>query len=150
MRLRRAIAIAVVCATGLVVAAPAAATQNPIVQDCLEHRAGLTGHYTVAQLRHALKVMPQYTQEYTSCPDVINRALLAVLKVNRDGGSGGSGSFLPVPLLVLIAVIVLAGGGFLAQAVRHRRRGRRLDGRGAPGAGSASPPGRSAQGPPLH
>ncbi|HET9102386.1 MAG TPA: hypothetical protein VFN55_03455 [Solirubrobacteraceae bacterium] len=123
MRLRRAVAIAAVCGAGLVIAAPAVAAQNPIVQDCLAHRSGLTGHYTVAALRHALKVMPQYTQEYTSCPDVINRALLAALKVKGGSGSGGSGAFLPVPLLIVIAVIVIAAGGFLAQAARNRRRG---------------------------
>ena len=121
MRLRHAIVIAIVCATGFV-AAPAVAAQNPIVQDCLLHRTGLTGHYTVAQLRHALKVMPQYTQEYTSCPDVINRALLAALTIQPGGRPDGGGTFLPVPLLIVLGVVVVAGGGFAVQAVRNRQR----------------------------
>lgn len=127
MRLNRAIAPLVACAIGLLVAVPPAAAKkpalpsNPVLQDCLLHRSGLTGHYTVPQLRHALAVMPQETQEYTSCPDVINRALLAALKVR--GHDGGSGTFLPVPVLIVLLVLILAGAGFGAQALRNRRRG---------------------------
>ncbi len=122
MRLRRAIATAAACAVGLIAAAPAVGANNPVLQDCLLHRAGLSGHYTVAQLRHALQVMPQESQEYTSCPDVINRALLATIKINKTGG-GGSGSFLPVPVLIVLAVLVVAAAGFGAQALRNRRSG---------------------------
>ena len=128
MRLNRAIALAVVCAVGLFGAVPAASAKkpalpsNPVLQDCLLHRKGLTGHYTVQQLRHALQVMPQETQEYTSCPDVINRALLARLSVGSGHGDG-SGSFLPVPVLIVLALLVVAGAGFGAQALRNRNRG---------------------------
>jgi len=122
MRLRRAIAIAAACAVGLIAAGPAAGANDPVLQDCLLHRAGLTGHYTVAELRHALQVMPQESREYTSCPDVINRALLATIKINKTGG-GGSGSFLPVPVLIVLAVLVVAAAGFGAQALRNRRVG---------------------------
>ncbi len=121
MRLRRAIAIAAACAVGLIAAAPAVGANNPILQDCLLHRAGLTGQYTVPQLRHALQVMPQESREYTSCPDVINRALLATIKINKAQGRG-SGSFLPVPVLIVLAVLVVAAAGFGAQALRNRRR----------------------------
>lgn len=132
MRLNRAIALAVLCAVGLFAAVPAASGKqpalpsNPVLQDCLLHRTGLTGHYTVAQLRHALAVMPQESQEYTTCPDVINRALLAALKVR--GHDSGSGSFLPVPVLVILIVLALAGAGFGAQALRNRGRADRDDG----------------------
>lgn len=122
MRLRRVIAVAAACAVGLIAAAPAAGANNPVLQDCLLHRAGLTGHYTVAQLRHALQVMPQESREYTSCPDVINRALLATIKINKTQGAG-SGSFLPAPVLIVLAVLVVAAAGFGAQALRNRRRG---------------------------
>ncbi len=122
MRLRRAIAIAAVCAVGLIAAVPAAGANNPVLQDCLLHRTGLTGHYTVAALRHALQVMPQESQEYTSCPDVINRALLATIKISEPH-PGGSGSFLPVPVLIVLALLVVAAAGFGAQALRNRRRG---------------------------
>ncbi len=122
MRPRRVIAIAAACAVGLIAAAPAAGANDPILQDCLLHRTGLTGHYTVAALRHALLVMPQESREYTSCPDVINRALLATIKINRAGG-GGSGSFLPVAVPIVLAVLVVVAAGFGAQALRIRRRG---------------------------
>ncbi|MDQ6731393.1 MAG: hypothetical protein M3022_14175 [Actinomycetota bacterium] len=122
MRLRRAIAIAAVYAVGLIAAAPAAGANDPVLQDCLLHRTGLTGHYTVAVLRHALQVMPQESQEYTSCPDVINRALLATIKISKHHG-GGSGSFLPVPVLIGLALLVVAAAGFGAQALRNRGRG---------------------------
>ena len=128
MRLNRAIALAVVCAVGLFAPAPAASAKkpalpsNPVLQDCLLHRTGLTGHYTVGQLRHALQVMPQESQEYTTCPDVINRALLAALKVGKGRGDS-SGSFLPVPVLIILALLVVAGAGFGAQALSNRRRG---------------------------
>ena len=123
MRLRRAIATAAACTVALIAAAPAAGANNPIVQDCLQHRAGLQGHYSVSALRHALQVIPQASQEYTSCPDVINRALLAAVKVSKhhDGG-GGSGLFLPVPVLIVLAVLVVAAAGFGAMALRNRRR----------------------------
>lgn len=122
MSLRRAIAIVGACAVSLIAAAPAAAANNPIVQDCLQHRAGLQGQYSVSALRHALQVIPPASQEYTSCPDVINRALLAALKIQRNGGGGGSGSFLPVPVLIVLALLVVAAAGFGAQALRNRRR----------------------------
>ena len=123
MRLRRAIATAATCAVALIAAAPAAGANNPIVQDCLLHRAGLQGHYSVAALRHALQVIPQASQEYTSCPDVINRALLAALKVSKQhGAGGGSGSFLPVPVLIVLAALVVAAAAFGAMALRNRRR----------------------------
>lgn len=122
MRLHRAITIAAACVVGLVAAAPAAGANNPVLQDCLLHRAGLTGHYTVGQLRHALQVMPRETQEYTSCPDVINRALLATIKVTRTQ-SRTSGSFLPVPVLIVLVLLIVAAAGFGAQALRNRRGG---------------------------
>lgn len=122
MRLCRTIAVAAACAAGLIAAAPAAGAGNPILQDCLQHRSGLTGHYTVSQLRHALANIPPESQEYTSCPDVINRALLAAIKLQRNGGGSGSGSFLPVELLIVLAVLVVAAAGFGAQALRNRRR----------------------------
>jgi hypothetical protein len=115
----------------------AAASSNPVIQDCLNHPAGLTGHYSVAQLNHALQVMPAETKEYTDCPDVINRARLAALHGLKGGGggSGGSGSFLPTPVLIVLIIVILAGVTFGALAVR-RRRG--LGESGGPAAGPGS------------
>lgn len=67
---------------------PPSRSRDPILADCLTHNNQLTGSYTVAQLRHALSVMPTATKEYTNCPDVINRALLSALG-SRNGKSTG-------------------------------------------------------------
>lgn len=94
---------------------------NPVIMDCLQHPAGLTGHYTVAQLNQALLVMPAETKEYTNCPDVINRARLAALGKLPGSGTGSSGSFLPTPVLIILILLVLAAVTLGAIAVRRRR-----------------------------
>lgn len=110
------------CAAGPAAAASAA---NPVIQDCLHHPGGLTGSYTVAQLRQALAVMPAETKEYTSCSDVINRALLSAIGRGHHAAGvttgGGSGSVLPTPVIVIVVVLVLAAVTFGAVAVRRRR-----------------------------
>jgi hypothetical protein len=100
--------------------AKAKPTSNPVIMDCLQHPGGLTGHYTVAQLDHALRVMPAETKEYTDCPDVINRARLAALGKLPGGGTGGSGSFLPTPVLIILIVLVLLAVTLGAIAMRRR------------------------------
>jgi hypothetical protein len=111
--------------TGVLAAAPVLAknASDPVINDCLNHRAGLTGHYTVAQLNHALQVMTAETKEYTNCSDVINRALLAAVGKGKGGGGGGGGggSFLPTPVIIILVVLVLAGVTFGAIALRRRR-----------------------------
>ncbi len=112
--------------------AGAASSSNAVIADCYAHPGGLTGHYTVAQLRTALRVMPPEAKEYTSCPDVVNRALLAALASpsHRSGGSGGgSGSFLPTPVIVILVVLILVAVTFGAVAIRRRGGG------GGPGGG---------------
>ncbi len=83
----------------------------------------MAGHYSTAELNHALQVMPTVTKDYTNCPDVINRALLAAVSTSKGngGGGGGSGSFLPTPVLVILVVLVLAAITFGAVAIRRRR-----------------------------
>jgi hypothetical protein len=118
------LALLAVFATGVLGAGPALAKSgsNPVITDCLTHRAGLTGHYTVSQLNHALQVMSAETKEYTNCPDVINRALLAAVgHGGNSGGGGGGGSFLPTPVLIILVVLVLAAVTFGGLAVRRRR-----------------------------
>ncbi len=105
----------------LSVPALAATTSNPVIQDCLLHPGGLSGHYSVAALNNALQAMPAETKEYTNCPDVINRARLAALHGLSGGGSGGSGSFLPTPVLIVLVLLVLAAVTFGALAVRRRQ-----------------------------
>ena len=105
-------------------ATAAASASNAVIADCLSHPGGLQGSYTVVQLRHALEVMSPETKEYTSCPDVINRALLVALGKGTSGGAssgGGSGSFLPTPVIIVIVVLVLAAVTLGAIAIRRRR-----------------------------
>jgi hypothetical protein len=125
--------VAVGC-VGFVEDATAAApdTSNAVIADCYAHPGGLTGHYTVAQLHTALQVMPAEVKEYTSCLDVVNRALLAAraaVKSGAGGSGGGSGSFLPTPVIVILVVLILIAVTFGAAAIRRRRGG------GGPGAG---------------
>jgi hypothetical protein len=102
-------------------AASAAAGLSPPVADCNTH-AALTRQYTVAQLRNALATMPADIKEYTNCPDVIQRALLAQLGgVHGGGGSGqGGGSFLPTPLIVVLVLLIVGGAGFAVYAYRRK------------------------------
>ena len=113
--------LAVVAAGCSLPATAAAAGLSPVVADCNSH-AQLTQHYTVAQLRSALATMPADIKEYTNCPDVIQRALLAALGgVHGGGGSGqGGGSFLPTPLIVVLALLVIGGAGFAVYAYRRK------------------------------
>jgi hypothetical protein len=140
---RLRILAALLCALALLGGATGAlakskATSNPVIMDCLQHPGGLTGHYTVAQLNHALQVMPAETKEYTDCPDVINRARLAALGVLPGGGTGSSGSFLPTPVLIILIVLVLLAVTLGAIAIRRRRM--------APGA-AGGPDGAGPDGP---
>jgi hypothetical protein len=118
------LAVFALLAAGVLSAGPALASDasNPVITDCLAHRAGLTGQYTVSQLNHALQVMSAETKEYTNCPDVINRALLAAAgHGGKSGGGGGGGSFLPTPVIIILVVLVLAAVIFGAVAARRRR-----------------------------
>ncbi|MGI8506747.1 MAG: hypothetical protein ACR2MK_08090 [Solirubrobacteraceae bacterium] len=121
-------AVAVIAACGFAAGpAVAASAANPVIHDCLAHPGGMTGSYTVQQLRHALQVMPAETKEYTSCPDVINRALLSTIGGEHGRhaagttSGGGSGSVLPTPVIIILVVLGLAAVTLAAVAVRRRR-----------------------------
>lgn len=118
------IALGFVLLSSLAAAAPAgAAGLSPPAADCYAH-THLTRTYTAAQLRNALATMPADIREYSDCYDVINRALLQKIgKLSGGGSSGSGGSFLPVWLIALLAALVVAGAGFGAVALRHRRGG---------------------------
>lgn len=123
---RRSLIALLAAAFVLMAAGPAVgASSDPVIADCLAHPGGLTGHYTVAQLKTALQVMPAETKEYTSCPDVINRALLAEVGTKGTGTAGSSSSssssFLPTPVIVILVILILAAVTFGALAVRRRR-----------------------------
>lgn len=68
--------------------AAAGSVSDRIYADCEHSPTGaLTGHYTNAQLRQALKDMPGDVAEYSGCYDAINQAMLA----GRNGGGAGGG-----------------------------------------------------------
>jgi hypothetical protein len=153
MRGRRAL-VAAACAvvalavTGLGAGAPAAlgAGGNAIINDC-QSTGKLSHSYTLAELRHALAVMPASVKQYTSCYDVITQGILTVRSGKKTGPTGGSGgSFLPTPVIIILVVLILAAVTFGALAIRRRRMGPD-GGEPAPGEGHG-PPGGTAQDPP--
>ena len=109
---------------GAVLPSPAGAAGLPApVADCSTH-GKLTQHYSASQLQAAINAMPVDVKEYTNCPTVLNHALLADLGQLGGAGSGGSGgSFLPGWVIAVLVVLLLAGAGTGAMALRNRRRG---------------------------
>lgn len=106
--------------SGLLLAPPAwAAGLSPPVADC-NTNGHLTKSYTEAQLSNGLATMPVEVREYSACYDVLRQALLNEIHGLNGGGSGGGGSFLPVWLIVVLALLVLGGAGFGAVAWRNR------------------------------
>jgi hypothetical protein len=49
--------------------------QNAVITDCMKH-ARLTGHYTTAQLHHALNAMTAAQRQYTACVKAIQHVLV--------------------------------------------------------------------------
>jgi hypothetical protein len=111
--------LAILCAGPL--AAVAGAGTNAVLNDCYTN-GRFTHQWSHAQLEQALKVMSQSTKEYSSCPDLIQRALESGIHLSgSSGGGGGGGSFLPVPVIVILVALLLAGGTFGVMALRARQ-----------------------------
>jgi hypothetical protein len=108
------------------VTAPVAGATSVAVSDCNAH-GQLTQHYSIAQLHTALATMPVDVEEYTNCYDVIHNQLLAQVSgthtadVKSPTSSGGS--FLPTPVIVILAVLVLGGGALAGVAIQRRSGG---------------------------
>ncbi len=117
------LALGGVCALALPGPAGAAGLAPPVA-DCYTHGGRLTHSYTAAQLQSALATMPVDIREYSACYDVLQRALFAKLgKLSGGSDAGGGGSFLPIWLIVLLAVLVVGGVGFGIVALRNRGGG---------------------------
>lgn len=107
-------------------AQPALAAGSPVISDCNAH-GQLTQHYSVTQLHTALATMPADVAEYTDCYDVIQRQLLAQVPglhvADLKSPSSSSGSFLPTPVIVILAVLLLGGGALAGVAIQRRSGG---------------------------
>jgi hypothetical protein len=70
--------------------------------------------------------MPASIKQYTDCYDVIQRALIQARKTGNAGpapsGGGSGGSFLPTPVIIILAVLIVAVLGFAGLALARRRR----------------------------
>ena len=123
MKRRFRIIVAVGLCVGLLAPAQsAAASLTPPVADCNVHNK-LTRHYPASELENALSTMPSDISEYTDCYDVIQQQLLAEIghaKLNGSGGGSG-GSFLPTPVIVVLAVLALAALALGGVALARRR-----------------------------
>lgn len=107
----------------LLTASPAwAAGLSPPVADCYAN-GHLTKSYSEGQLKTGLATMPIYIREYSGCYDVLQQALLKEIHGLNGGGSGGGGSFLPVWLIVVLALLAVGAGGFGIMAWRNRSSG---------------------------
>lgn len=107
---------------GVLSAAPAGAAGLSPAADCQMH-GKLTRSYSAAELRSSLATMPAYEREYSNCGDVLQQALLQKIGRLDSGGSSGGGSFLPIWLIVVLALLVLSGAGLGTWALRNRGSG---------------------------
>ncbi len=114
------------------VASAGAAALTPVA-DCSAN-GRLTQSYTAPQLRHGLATMPADVREYSGCYDILQRALYQKIgKLSGGGSSGGGGSFLPIWLIVVLAVLVIGGAAVGVAALRNRDGGGDGPGNGPPG-----------------
>jgi hypothetical protein len=118
-------ALIAVCLACLLPAGPVlAAGLSPPVADCYAHGGQLTKSYTAAELRNGLATMPADIREYSPCYDTLTRALLNLVHgLGGGASSAGGGSFLPVWLIIVLAVLVVGGAGLGVAALRNRERG---------------------------
>jgi hypothetical protein len=89
--MRRTIFMALLAALLLVPAVAHAATDPiKIIRDC-EDDDVLQGDYTAAELRKARSELPTDIDEYSSCRDILSRAIAEKTSTakNNDGGTGG-------------------------------------------------------------
>jgi hypothetical protein len=123
----RLAALAAAAAVTLALIPPAAlGSGSPVLADCNLH-LHLTRSYSIAQLQHALQVMPADISQYTDCATVIRQALDSQLAAARGaqgaGGDPSGGAGVPVWLIAILAVVVAGGGAASLVAWRRQRAG---------------------------
>jgi hypothetical protein len=110
-------------AIGAFSASAASAESNPVLQECSS--GTLSGTYSIGQLQQALGLLTAVEREYTSCQDVIQRALLAAIANGRSGrgrsSGGGSSAFLPTLVVIVLVALGLTAVALGSIAVRRRR-----------------------------
>ncbi len=120
---RRLTAVVVGLAVVLVAASQGAQAATSPVQAIFNQCASghLSGNYTVEQLQQALSVMPAAVSQYTSCPDVVQSA---IIRTRHDGGPDAairsSGAFLPLPVIAILAALIATAGVLGVMALRRR------------------------------
>lgn len=127
-RRRPAAAVVLLCVAALVAAAPGGAlgavrpAASPVQQIFNQCASGhLSGSYTVGELQQALSVMPATVSQYTSCPDVVQTAIVATQ--HHRGAQAtvqGHSTFLPLPLIAVLAALVGTAGVLGVMALRRR------------------------------
>jgi hypothetical protein len=83
MRIRNVLIFIAVAAAFGMASASAFASPQAVIRDCAKDGT-LNHHYSLSDLKNALKKLPTDVDEYTNCRDVINQA-------ETQGGGGGSG-----------------------------------------------------------
>ena len=129
MRRRRPAAVAVVVGIAALaavtpgVALGAVRTAGSPVQQIFDQCASghLSGDYTIGELQQALSVMPATVSQYTSCPDVVQTA---IVDTQHHRGAEATihahGAFLPLPVVAILAALLGTAGVLGIMALRRR------------------------------
>jgi MYXO-CTERM domain-containing protein len=104
------------------------AVGNAVINDCQAH-GQFTHDWSRADLEKALSMLSAMTNQYSSCPNDIHRALATGIKVHDVTGGSGGGSGTTIVIIVVAVLVVLAA---LLAGLAIRRR--RLEGSGGGGA----------------
>jgi hypothetical protein len=126
LRARRATLVAFLCVSVSLflvpAAAPASSGGSAVRQIFAQCTSGhLSGDYTVGQLQQALSVMPASVSQYTSCPDVVQTALIQTRHhLGTPAAVHSPRAFVPAPVIAVLAVLLGSAGVLGVMALRRR------------------------------